>query len=114
MFLRNFWYVGASVDEVHDNPLGRTILNEPVVFFRAGDGQVGAMQDRCAHRRLPLSMGKVVDGVLQCHYHGLRFDRTGKCVHVPGQDHIPSQAKVRAYPVVERYKWIWIWMGDPV
>ena len=113
MFLRNFWYVGASVDEVQDKPLGRTVLNEPIVFFRAGDGHVAAMEDRCAHRRLPLSMGMVIDGVLQCHYHGLRFDRTGKCVCVPGQDHIPSLAKVKTYPVVERYKWIWIWMGDP-
>ena len=58
-------------------------------------------------------MGKIVGDVLQCHYHGLRFDGSGKCVRVPGQEHIPQNARVRTYPVVERYRWIWIWMGDP-
>jgi vanillate O-demethylase monooxygenase subunit len=113
MFLRNFWYVAASEQEIQQKPLGRTILGEPVVIFRTEDGKVAAFEDRCAHRRLPLSMGKVIGDVLQCHYHGLRFDRTGKCVRVPGQDIIPSGARVKTFPVVERYKWIWIWMGDP-
>ncbi len=71
------------------------------------------MEDRCPHRQLPLSMGKLVGDALQCHYHGLRFDRAGKCVRVPGQDLIPQSARVRTYPVVERYHWVWIWMGDP-
>ncbi len=113
MFLRNYWYVAALDHEVADKPLGRTILGEPVVLFRTPDGAVGALEDRCAHRRLPLSMGKMVGDALQCHYHGLRFDRSGKCVRVPGQDLIPQSARVRTYPVVERYHWVWIWMGDP-
>ena len=113
MFLRNYWYVAALDEEVRDRPLGRTILGEPVVLFRTGDGALHAFEDRCPHRQLPLSMGKIVGDVLQCHYHGLRFDGTGKCVRVPGQDHIPQNARVRTYPVVERYRWIWIWMGDP-
>jgi vanillate O-demethylase monooxygenase subunit len=113
MFLRNFWYVGASDHEVQTRPLGRTILGEPVVFFRSQDGTLAAFEDRCPHRSLPLSMGKVIGDVLQCHYHGLQFGRSGKCVKVPGQDLIPSSAQVKTYPVVERYHWIWIWMGDP-
>jgi vanillate O-demethylase monooxygenase subunit len=113
MFLRNYWYVAALDHEVRDKPLGRTILGEPVVLFRTPDGALGACEDRCPHRRLPLSMGKMVGDTLQCHYHGLRFDRSGRCVKVPGQDLIPQSARVRTYPVVERYHWIWIWMGDP-
>jgi vanillate O-demethylase monooxygenase subunit len=113
MFLRNFWYVAASDSEVQKKPLGRMILGEPIVLFRTEDGTPVAFEDRCPHRRLPLSMGKLVDDVLQCHYHGLRFDRTGKCVRVPGQDLIPPSARVKTYPVVERYRWLWIWMGDP-
>ncbi len=76
MFLKNFWYVAAWDHELADKPLGRTILSEPVVLFRDGDGQGWcALEDKCPHRRVPLSMGKVVDGeLLQCHYHGLRFD----------------------------------------
>jgi phenylpropionate dioxygenase-like ring-hydroxylating dioxygenase large terminal subunit len=113
MFLRNYWYVAALADEIKDRPLGRMILGEPVVLFRTGDGVLHAFEDRCPHRQLPLSMGKIVGDALQCHYHGLRFDGAGKCVRVPGQDHIPQNARVRTYPVVERYRWLWIWMGDP-
>jgi phenylpropionate dioxygenase-like ring-hydroxylating dioxygenase large terminal subunit len=58
-------------------------------------------------------MGKLVGDLLQCRYHGLRFDPDGRCVRIPGQDKIPSSAKVKVYPVVERYKWLWIWMGQP-
>jgi vanillate O-demethylase monooxygenase subunit len=113
MFLRNYWYVAASDSEIGRKPLPRMILGEPVVFFRTEDGKPIAFEDRCAHRHLPLSMGKLVGDHLQCHYHGLRFDSTGRCVRIPGQDRIPAAAKVKAYPVVERHRWIWIWMGDP-
>ena len=113
MFLRNYWYVAASAAEVGRKPLGRMILGEPIVFFRTEAGEAVAFEDRCAHRHLPLSMGELVGDVLQCHYHGLRFATDGHCVHIPGQEHIPERAKVRTYPVAERYRWVWIWMGDP-
>jgi vanillate O-demethylase monooxygenase subunit len=114
MFLRNHWYVAASDRDIGRKPFGRIIMNEPVLFYRAEDGTVVALEDRCPHRRLPLSMGKLIEGdVLQCHYHGLCFDRTGACVRVPGQDAIPATARVKSYPAVERYHWVWIWMGDP-
>ena len=113
MFLRNYWYVAATDTEVERKPLGRIILGEPIVFYRLEDGTPVALEDRCAHRHLPLSMGKLVGDTLQCHYHGLRYDKTGTCVRVPGQDMIPRSARVRSYPVVERYHWLWIWMGDP-
>ena len=113
MFLRNFWYVAASHREITRTPLARTILGEPVVLFRKEDGTPVALEDRCVHRHLPLSMGKLVGDHLQCHYHGLRYDAAGHCVKVPGQNTVPPGAQVKAYPVVERYTWLWIWMGDP-
>jgi vanillate O-demethylase monooxygenase subunit len=113
MFLRNFWYVAASSHEVGRTAVGRMILGEPLVFFRTEDGAPAALEDRCVHRHLPLSMGKVVGDHLQCHYHGLRYDTAGTCVRVPGQDAVPPAAKIKSYPVVERYRWLWIWMGDP-
>jgi vanillate monooxygenase len=113
MFLRNFWYVAASDHEIGRKPMGRTILGEPVVFYRKEDGMPVALEDRCVHRHLPLSMGKLVGDELQCHYHGLRYDCTGQCVKVPGQNAVPPGARVKNYPVVERYRWLWIWMGDP-
>lgn len=112
MFLYNAWYVAAWESEVADAPFARTILDEPVVLFRTQDGVV-ALEDRCCHRALPLSMGRVVGDRLQCGYHGLEFDGTGACVKVPGQTRIPPGAEVRSYPVAQRYGWIWIWPGDP-
>ena len=112
MFLKNCWYAAAWDDEVTNTPLARTILDEPVVLFRTPEGGLAALEDRCCHRALPLSMGSVVGETLQCAYHGLRFDARGRCVAVPGQSTIPPGAGVRAWPVVERHGWVWIWMGD--
>jgi vanillate O-demethylase monooxygenase subunit len=113
VFLKNFWYVAAYDHEVTRSPLGRMILGEPVVFFRTEDGTPVALEDRCVHRHLPLSMGKLAGDTLQCHYHGLRFDAAGRCVKIPGQATVPPAAQIKSYPVVERYHWLWIWMGDP-
>ena len=90
MFMRNCWYVAAWDDEIGgETPLGRTLLGEPVVLFRAADGTAAALEDRCCHRHLPLSLGKVVGDNLQCGYHGLEFDTSGDCVLVPGQTQVP-------------------------
>ena len=112
MFLRASWYIAARASEVTRRPLGRVLLNEPVVLFRKENGEAVALEDRCCHRQLPLSMGKVEGDDLRCGYHGLKFDASGRCVEIPGQESIPPQARVRAYPVVERYSWLWIWLGD--
>jgi phenylpropionate dioxygenase-like ring-hydroxylating dioxygenase large terminal subunit len=113
MFLKASWYVAARSVEVTRQPLGRLLLNEPIVLFRKANGEAAALEDRCCHRQLPLSMGKIEGDHLRCGYHGLKFDPSGRCVEIPGQDSIPPQAKVRAYPLVERYQWLWIWMGEP-
>lgn len=113
MFVKNAWYTAAWSHEVADRPLARQLLGEPVVIFRDKAGKVGALLDACCHRGAPLSNGWVADMGLQCGYHGLVFDREGTCVHIPGQEKIPSKARVRSFPVVERDKIVWIWMGDP-
>ncbi|MGE3933336.1 MAG: Rieske 2Fe-2S domain-containing protein [Rhodospirillaceae bacterium] len=112
-FMRNVWYVAAKADEINRQPLARTICNEPIVFYRREDGGPVAVEDRCCHRRMPLSRGEVHGDNLRCWYHGLVFDPSGQCVYVPAQTTIPPNAKIKSYPVVERYNWIWIWMGDP-
>ena len=113
MFLEDCWYVAAWSRELSDGLVARTILDRPVVLFRAADGRPAALEDRCCHRSLPLSRGELIGDVVQCGYHGLRFDRAGQCVRVPGQTAIPPGARVESYPVVEKWRWIWIWMGDP-
>ena len=113
MFMRNCWYVGAWDHELEDGPLGRILLGEPVVFYRKADGTPVALEDRCCHRHAPLSKGVLVGDNIQCPYHGLTYDRTGRCVEIPGQERIAGTARVRAYPIVERQQFVWIWMGDP-
>lgn len=114
MFVRNSWYVAAWSDEVDGRkPLARTIIGEPIVLFRAEDGKATALEDRCAHRRMPLSLGKIADGGrLVCPYHGLTYDSGGNCVRVPGQDS-PGSIRIRSYPVAERAGMVWIWTGPP-
>ena len=113
MFIKNAWYIAAWSHQITSSPLARTICNEPVVLYRdAASGKAGALEDRCCHRGTPLSLGEVVPEGLQCGYHGLVFDASGACVHVPGQDKIPAKARVRSYPIVEKDEFIWIWMGE--
>lgn len=111
-FARNHWYAAAWRSEVGDKPFGRRLLGEPVVFFRQADNSVAALIDRCPHRLVPLSMGTCVEGRIRCTYHGMQFDGTGRCVHIPGQDFVPPKAQTRSFPVIERYGLIWVWMGD--
>ena len=112
-FLRNCWYAAAWADEVADQPFARTVLDQPIVFFRKTDQTVVALADRGCHRGLPLSMGLISGDSIQCGYHGLVFDDTGQCIGVPGQSSIPPGAAVGSYPVTERWRWIWVWLGDP-
>jgi phenylpropionate dioxygenase-like ring-hydroxylating dioxygenase large terminal subunit len=114
MFLRNCWYVaGWSHHFAEDRPVARTMLGEPIVLYRTDEGRVVALEDRCCHRLAPLSKGRIEGDDLRCMYHGLKFAPSGQCVEIPGQSVVPPQARVRAYPAVERDSWVWLWMGDP-
>lgn len=113
MFVRNCWYVAAWSHEVSAALFSRTLLGEPVCMYRSDSGRVFALADRCAHRGAPLSKGRLEGDAVRCMYHGLKFDRDGQCVEVPGQERVPPKLCVRSYPVVERDNWVWIWMGNP-
>lgn len=113
MFLKNAWYVAALDHEITRDLHPVTILDEPVVLYRRTDGTPVALEDACAHRKLPLSMGRLVGDAVECGYHGLTYDCAGRCIRVPGQGRIPTSARVRSYPIHDRYGLSWIWMGDP-
>ena len=114
MFVRNCWYVAAWPHELtQEAPLARRLLGEAIVMYRESGGRVVALQDRCAHRAVPLSMGSLCEDRLVCPYHGMAYDASGACVHIPEQDKIPANARVRSYPLVDRDGAVWIWMGDP-
>lgn len=124
MFVKNAWY-NAGWDyhftQSQQNGLkqgkgalvARKIAGERVVLYRKPNGQITALEDRCVHRQAALSLGQKEGDNIRCMYHGLRFGPDGKCNEIPGQDHIPTKACVRAFPVVERDNWVWVWMGDP-
>lgn len=114
-YLRNGWYCAGWSGELSAAPIARRMLGEPVLVFRAEDGQPVALEGRCPHRFAPLHRGTIANDRIECPYHGLVFDRTGKCVHNPhGDGTIPKDATLWTYPVVERDGVIWVWMGDPV
>jgi vanillate O-demethylase monooxygenase subunit len=114
MFIKNTWYVActeAELDGLGSKPLGRTICNEKMVFFKGPDGQPVAVEDFCPHRGAPLSLGKVCEGKLVCGYHGLEMGCEGKVVHMPGQ-RVRGFPPNKAYAVTRRYGFVWVWPGD--
>jgi vanillate O-demethylase monooxygenase subunit len=115
MFLRNVWYVAGQASELAPGAVrSRRIVGEAIALFRTASGAVGAVADRCSHRGMPLAHGGECEGeALRCPYHGLEFGRTGECVRIPGQDHVPAGAAIRSYPVVERHALLWLWPGEP-
>lgn len=112
-YVRNTWYVAAWSRDLDDaKPYAMTVLGERLVLYRTEQGRAIALEDRCVHRLAPLSLGRREGERLRCMYHGILFDPTGSVVDIPGQETIPAQARVRAYPVAERSGWVWVWMGD--
>ena len=113
-YLRNTWYVAAWSEELGLEPLGRKLLDREIVMFRKENGEPVAIGNMCPHRFAPLSMGKLVGDIIECPYHGLRFDSRGECVLNPnGNKAIPKRARVPRYRVEERYNLVWLWGGDP-
>jgi phenylpropionate dioxygenase-like ring-hydroxylating dioxygenase large terminal subunit len=107
----NGWYLGAWSDEVGRTLLQRWIVGRPVCFYRLQDGTVTAIEDRCPHRRYPLSLGRLDGDVIECNYHGYRIGGDGVCVGVAEQPDTP-RASVHRFPLVERDGMVWIWPGE--
>jgi len=116
--LRRYWFPVCRSAELRRRPLGRSLLGQPLVLFRAAGGGVGALADRCPHRNAPLSAGFVQDGLVVCPYHGWRFDAAGECRGVPGLCG-PAAHRTRtanAFRAVERDGLVWATLegeGEP-
>ena len=114
-YLKNCWYAAMwSKDLPTGQILARTLLDEPLVFFRDQDGRAAVLDDMCPHRLAPLRLGKLLpNGRIQCGYHGLEFDASGECVNNPhGNGRIPKGCRVRTHVLEEKHTMLWIWMGD--
>jgi phenylpropionate dioxygenase-like ring-hydroxylating dioxygenase large terminal subunit len=110
----NCWWVAAFSDEVNSQLLGRWLLDIPVLLYRTTDGRAVAMEDRCPHRSAPLSLGCLRGDNVECGYHGFTFAPDGTCVRVPSMAAaVPPSLRVRSFPVVEQFPFVWVYLGDP-
>ena len=111
---RNAWYVAAWDHEVtRKRPLARTVAGRPLALYRTEDGTAVALADACWHRLAPLSQGTLVGpGDIRCPYHGITYDPRGRCTSMPAQETINPSALVPSFPVVDRYRYVWVWVGD--
>jgi vanillate O-demethylase monooxygenase subunit len=110
-YLKNVWYMAAWPEELNEAILSRRMFDRQLALFRASDGSVKAIADRCPHRFAPLSLGEKQGDTIICPYHGLTFDGDGLCVRNPYSDTIPASARVDAWEAVERDGIIWVWGG---
>jgi len=112
------WYVVGRSRDLRRRPRAARLLGQPLVLFRDGAGEPAALLDRCPHRNVPLSLGRVADGELECRYHGWRFDGRGTCRRVPGLcDGDEAAARGRAapaYPTREQDGFVWVYATPDV
>jgi phenylpropionate dioxygenase-like ring-hydroxylating dioxygenase large terminal subunit len=115
--LTDKWYLICPVDELKPKKIRKlTILEHPLIAFRDAEGKPAVIEDRCCHRNVPLSLGKMNQkGCVVCPYHGWEFNGEGRCVHIPSlpkEDEIPRTAKVRRYPTRVQHKLLWVFLGE--
>lgn len=111
--LKRAWFIACASEELGERPIERMIQDLPLVIFRDARGQAGTLLDRCPHRNVPLSGGKVqADGTLECPYHGWRFDVGGVCRKVPSLVGEPEDKSrnAQSFPTLEQDGWIWVFM----
>ena len=115
--LRRCWHPVARQSEVREQPHRIMLLGEPWVLYRAHE-RIVAFKDCCPHRRAPLSLGHCQAGVLQCAYHGWRFDPSGACIEIPAlgpEARIPPAARLsRPAGLVEAHGIVFLAPEDPI
>lgn len=112
--IRNQWYVILESKEVKRKIKSVRRLGEQLVLWRDEKKAVHCLVDRCCHRGVALSAGKLVKSGLQCPFHGLEYQGNGSCSCIPANSRnskVPGNFKVPSYPVYEKHGWIWIWWG---
>ena len=113
--IRNQWYAVLESKEVKKNKLlGVIRMGERMLFWRDDAGQVHCLKDQCPHRGVQLSKGKLVDGHVQCPFHGLEFEGNGECVYIPSLGRaakVSSKYNASSYPVHEEHNFIYIFWG---
>jgi len=113
--MRKYWHAVAYSGQLKDKPLGVTLLGESVVIARL-NGEIRAMHGRCPHKGTALALGDVVDGKIECPYHGWQFDGGGKCVRVPAREELTEgmNVSIDCYYAAEHVGIIWVALEKPI
>ena len=112
----DYWYPAEKSERLkRGKAMGIKFWGRSIAIFRDHNGQVHAVEDRCAHRQVKLSLGQVKGCNLVCMYHGWEFDADGKLVNIPHElfNKPFPQIRIGSFPVQERYGLIWIFPGNP-
>jgi phenylpropionate dioxygenase-like ring-hydroxylating dioxygenase large terminal subunit len=113
--LRRFWYPVIPECLLKSGPKPFTLLGRELVLWVGADGKAVAMDDRCPHRHARLSKGWILDGQLQCGYHGWTFDGEGRCTRIPQKDDDdPAGISVPRYRTAQRYGYVWVTLEEPL
>ena len=115
MLIKNHWYAVEFGREVAEQPVLARVGGHDLVLWRSANGAVHAQSDLCVHRGGSLAGGSVVGDCVQCPYHGWRYGPDGACVDIPANREglpIPRKARVDTYPCIERYGFVWVFLGD--
>ena len=117
MLIKNQWYAVEFGQWVSDQPVLARAHGHDLVLWRSPNGTVNAQSDLCVHRGGSLAGGSVVGDCVQCPYHGWRYGADGACVEIPANRPdlpIPKKARIDTYPCIERYGFVWVFLGDLV
>jgi phthalate 4,5-dioxygenase oxygenase subunit len=112
--MRRYWVPVMMSNEISepDGPQVRVqILGEKLLAFRDTEGQPGLISEFCSHRGASLYFGRNEENGIRCSYHGVKFDRTGKCVDVPSSPESCPRMHIKGYPCIERGGLVWAYMG---
>jgi phenylpropionate dioxygenase-like ring-hydroxylating dioxygenase large terminal subunit len=112
----DFWYpVAVSASVRKGKTFAANFAGQRIALYRGASGAVYGLEDKCAHRQVPLSMGVVEGEALRCCYHAWAYRGNGRLSQIP---YLPKGAArpprgVRAYPVREAYGLVFVFPGDP-
>ncbi len=112
--MRRYWIPVMSSSEIAeaDSPQVRVqLLGEKLLAFRDTEGKVGLINEFCTHRGVSLYFGRNEENGIRCAYHGIKFDRNGKCVDVPAAPQLCERMNIKAYPTIELAGLVWTYMG---
>ncbi len=113
--MRRYWIpIRPLAQLIDEDVMAVRILGEDLVLFRSRNGDLGLLDEFCAHRRAQLKYGYPDECGLRCCYHGWMFDAEGQCIDTPMEAQgstFKDRISVKAYPVREIGGLIWVYMG---